>query len=473
MQVAAIASWVGPAAMAVAGGAVILHWLVASGPMVPVAARVPLDHQTAAAARPTIDLKGFFRAGDGKPGLLHGAWPMFRAARRDNASGENARLARTGLGSDPPKLWQIDVAEGYAGAAIVDGRAYLLDYDTQGRADVLRCLSSSDGKEIWRRGYAIDVGRNHGITRTVCAVANGCVVSIGPRCQVLCADAKTGDFKWGIDLVRDFGATEPPWYTGQNPLIDGNNVILAPSGTALLMAVDLASGKILWQTPNPRKWEMTHSSVMPALFHGRRMYLYCASGGLTGVGADDGALLFELPEWKVSMANVPSPLPLPGDRILLTGGYGAGTMMVQLEEVGGKIVPRILYRLPPEVFGAEQHTPIFYKGYIYGVIPAGGSGQLACLSLEGKQMWVSGSKYRFGLGSYLIADGLILLLNDTGTLTLVEATEAAFKPLATCRLFDHGHDSWGPMALVEGRLFARDVTRLACFDLREREAAHE
>jgi len=471
MQMIGIASWIAPAAMAAAGGALILHWIMATGPGVPITTRVPQDNRTATEARLTTDLKGLFRIGDGKPGIDHGAWPMFRGAGHDNVGREDVRLARDWRGTAPPRLWQIDVAEGYAGATVVGGRVYLLDYDTQRRADVLRCLSTSDGKELWRRGYAIEVGRNHGITRTVCAVGNGCVVSIGPRCQVLCADATSGEFKWGLDLVRDFGTTEPPWYTGQNPLIDGNQVILAPGGTALLMAADLASGKILWQTPNPRKWEMTHSSVVPALFHNRRMYLYCSSGGLVAVRAEDGAPLFELPEWKVSMANVPSPLPLPDDRILLTGGYGAGAMMIQLLDVDGRIIPQILYHLPPEIFGAEQQTPIFYKGYIYGVIPAAGSGQLVCLSLEGKQMWASGGNHHFGLGPYFIADRMILLLNDTGTLTLVEATEEAFKPLATCKLFDHGHDAWGPMALAQGRLYARDMTRLACFDLRE--VAHE
>jgi len=454
--------------MATAGGALLLHWLVAGSPGLPIAARVPLDNSAASIVKQATDLKGFFLPGEGKPGTLVGAWPGFRGALRDNVDVEDVRLARAAATPEPPKLWQIDVAEGYAGPTIVDGRLYLIDYDTQARADVLRCLSTADGKEIWRRGYAIDVGRNHGITRTVCAVAKGYVVSIGPRCQVLCADANTGDFKWGLDLVRDFGTTEPPWYTGQNPLIDADSVILAPGGPALMMAVDLASGKILWKTPNPRKWDMTHSSVVPLMFHGQKIYLYCASGGMVGVRASDGTPLFDLSDWKVSMANVPTPLPLPDDRILLTGGYGAGSMMLRLEEANGKITPKILYRLSPEVFGAEQHTPIFYKGYIYGVIPASGSGQLVCLNLDGKQMWASSGKNRFGLGAYMIADGMLLLLNDTGSLTLVEATETGFNPISNAKLFDHGHDAWGPLALVQGRLFARDMTRLACFDIREK-----
>ena len=297
-------------------------------------------------------------------------------------------------------------------------------------------------------------------------MADGRVVSIGPKCHVLCVDAVDGSLKWSLDLVKDFGATVPPWYTGQNPLIDGGRVILAAGGNAaLLVAVDLVTGKTVWQTPNPNHWAMTHSSVTPVKFQDRKLYVYCASAGVVGVNAEDGRIEFEIPQWKVSMANVPSPLPLPDDRLLFTGGYGAGAMMVKLTGEVGHVVPEIVFRLPPEVFGAEQQTPVFYKGFVYGVLPV--SSQLCCLNLDGKPMWTSGAKNRFGLGPFMIADGMILALADNGTLNLIEATEAGYKPVAKAALFDHGHEAWGPLALSGGRLYARDLTRLACFDIRE------
>ena len=76
--------------------------------------------------------------------------------------------------------------------------------------------------------------------------------------------------------------------------------------------------------------------------------------------------------------------------------------MLQLAEQGGKITAQTEFRLPPEVFGSDQQTPILYQGYIYGVIPGG---QLACLDLHGHQVWSSGSEHRFGLGPYLLARG--------------------------------------------------------------------
>lgn len=454
---------------AAGGAALIAHWLIAALPGVAILPRVPLPQNRPVNASAAVDLKGFFRAGEGVAGTSGAQWPGFRGAARDNINSEQIPLARKWPDGGPTRRWQIDVGEGYAGPAVVNGRVYLIDYDEQFGADVLRCLSSDDGREIWRRGYKIEIGRNHGISPTVCAVGDGFVLSMGPKCDVLCADAVTGEFKWGMDLVREFGTSVPQWYTGQNPLIENGRAILAPGGEALLVSVELSSGKIVWRTSNPDGWQMTHSSVVPIQLEGEKFYLYCTTGGLAGIWADEGSIAFTLPEWKVRMATVPSPLPLPGDRVLLTGGYGAGAMMIRLARDGRKVKPTILYRLSPEVFGAEQHTPIFYKGFVYGILPV--SSQLACLSLEGKQLWASGGKAKFGLGPFLIADGMLVVLSDNGTLNLVEPTPDGFKPIAQAKVFDHAHDAWGPMAIGGGRLYARDLTRLACFDLKE--GAHE
>lgn len=454
-----------PAGAAVVSIVALGHWLMSPPRIVPLERRVPVSQPAGASLLPTVDFKGFFETGPGKPGELAGVWPMFRGVKLDNISTEPVKLTRN-LQTPPAKVWEVTTGEGYAGPAIVAGRVYFLDYDEKVEADVLRCLSAADGREIWRRGYKIEIGRNHGISRTVCGVADGVVVSIGPMCQVMALDATSGDFKWGIDLCREYGTTTPDWYAGQNVLLDEGKAILAPGGSALLMAVELKTGNVAWKTPNPKRWEMTHSSVVPVMFGGKKMYVYCASKGVVGVWAVDGTPAFEFTGWRVSMANVPTPVPVPDDRLFLTGGYGAGAMMIQLYEAGGGVAAKELFKLPPEVFGSEQHTPIFHKGFLYGIIPV--RAELVCLGLDGKVKWASGGKYKFGLGPYLMADGCMLLMNDTGTLTMVDLDSAAFRPVGQTRIFDHGHDAWGPMAVVTGRLFARDMTRLACFDLRDK-----
>ncbi len=80
------------------------------------------------------------------------------------------------------------------------------------------------------------------------------------------------------------------------------------------------------------------------------------------------------------------------------------------------------------------------------------------------RFWNSGAE-RFGHGPYLIADGLIFVMDDHGWLTMAEATSAGYQQLGRHEIFANGLDAWGPMALAGGRLIVRDMTRMACLDL--------
>ena len=295
------------------------------------------------------------------------------------------------------------------------------------------------------------------MSRTVPAVTDDYVVSLGPMGQVTCLKMATGELVWKMDLVKDWGTTIPSWYAGQCPYIHGDKVILAPGGKALLMAVDLATGKIAWQTPNPDRWGMTHASIAEITVAGRKQYVYPATNGVVGVDAETGRLLWKLPDWTVKLANIPSPVPVGDGRFLLTGGYGSGAMMVRVSGDGTKV--DVEYRLKPEVFSSEQHTPILYKGYFYGVIQGG---FLACMDVDGRQIWTSGSANRFGLGPFFIADGVIFILHDMNcTLHMVEASPAGFKEITRAKVLN-GHDAWAPMALVDGKLLVRDMTEMVC-----------
>ncbi|MCL5097704.1 MAG: PQQ-like beta-propeller repeat protein [Candidatus Omnitrophica bacterium] len=453
-----------PAGLALAGVVIIGWWWFGSNQTGSLKERIPgadrVD-ETNFISGTAAQWEAKLVKSNGVPSNLPGSWPRFRGSNLDNISPESVPLAKSWGDGGPKVLWNIDVGEGFAGAAVWNGRVYVMDYDRAGQADALRCLSLDDGREIWRYTYPVKIKRNHGMSRTVPSVNDKLVVAIGPKCQVTCLDPVSGALHWKMDLVKDFNTEVPPWYAGQCPLIDGDRVILAPGGDALVIAVDGLTGKIIWKSPNPNNWQMTHSSLMPLEFRGRRMYVYCASGGVTGISATDGAILWQTPDWKISIANVPSPVPAGDGRIFFCGGYDAGSMMLQLKENGSKPVPQILFKLKPTVFGATQQTPILYRDHLFGVRP---DGQLVCLDLNGKSIWESGGKNKFGGGPFLIAQGLIYALNETGTLVLAEADPSGYKPLAQAKVLD-GPDAWGPMALAGGRLIARDLNKMVCLEV--------
>jgi len=456
-----------PLFAAAVGAAAVSIWLLAP-PAGHVQLRLPGQEERLTSTQTSNNMAerntGTLIPGPGKASAIMGAWPQFRGAARTNIVYDTRPLARAWPTNGIELLWSIEVGEGHAGAAIRNGRVYLVDYDREKHEDAIRCLSLDDAVEVWRYTYSVKVKRNHGMSRTVPAVTDERLVALGPKCHVHCLDAQTGELIWKMDLVEDFGAEIPPWYAGQCPLIDGDTVILAPGGDALMLAVDLKTGRILWRTPNPGGWKMTHSSIVAMDYNGARQYVYCTTRGVLGVAADDGRILWQYPDWVIKLATVPSPVIVGDDRIFLSGGYNSGSMMLQFKETGDAIEVEELFRLETAQFGAEQHTPILYQYHLYGVRSGG---ELACLDLNGNRLWTSGRARRFGLGPFLLADGLLFVLDDEqGILHLVEATPSGYNELAQTKLLN-GHDAWGPMAMVADRLILRDATTMICVKVPE------
>ena len=400
-------------------------------------------------------------------------WPSFRGEFHDNIYRGNQPLIDNFNQGGTEILWSAEFGEGHAGPAIYDGMVYLLDYDEEMRADMLRVFSLETGEELWRRWYNVHIRRNHGMSRTVPAVNQEYILTMGPRGHVMCLDRLSGDLLWSIDLEHEWGTEIPLWYTGQCPLIDNGVAVIAPGGDALMIGVDCATGEILWETPNPEGWEMSHSSVMPFEFGGQRMFVYSAVGGAIGVAADGpfaGSVLWKVPEWNHRVLAA-SPVCLPDGRIFLTAGYGAGSMMIRLQESNGNFEVEILETFRPgEGLSSEQQTPIYTDGHLFGVLPKDGRAnrnQFVCVNPDEitSFAWTSGSTARFGLGPFILADGKFYLLDDDGTLYIIEKSINEFRLLDSMELIEDGHDAWAPLAISDGYLLLRDSHTMICINI--------
>jgi len=361
-------------------------------------------------------------------------------------------------------VWSVPVAPGYAGAAIAGGRVYHHDYDEAKSEWCVNCRSLADGKLIWQFREAREIRPNHAITRTVPAVDGRFVCSLDPKAVLHCLDAKTGKQLWRKSLVTAYQSAIPPWYNGQCPLQEGGRLIIATGGAAILVALDKATGNEIWRTPNPGGYAMAHASVMPAVLGGVKQYLYGTLKGPLGVSAQDGKLLWAHAR-KFNVAVAPSPIAVDEEKVFMTGSYDAGSVMVRVRRVGGEFKTENVFDFQNNEWNSEVHTPIVHQGHLFAVGKKK-RGLFTCLSFDGKQVWTSEGKASFGLGSYMLAGGMFLVMEgDTGKLRLLEASTAGYHELAAAQVLG-GEEVWGPMALSDGRLVLRDLSKMICLDLR-------
>jgi outer membrane protein assembly factor BamB len=297
----------------------------------------------------------------------------------------------------------------------------------------------------------------------------------------MCVDPLNGNLLWTIDLEKEYGIPgtvkgkiTPDFYSGQCPLIDNEMAIIAPGGEALMIGVDCATGKVIWKTPNPDSLRMSHTSIMPMTIYGKKMYVYAALGGVSGVSAegdDRGKILWSTTAWNPSI-TVASPVYLGNAEISVFGSYGAGAarIKINMDESGFSAVV-VEQHKSSDGIASEQHTPIVKGDYLWTVLPENAGvlkKQLACYQKSNliTPVWSSGKEYRFGkgMGPYIMSGDKLYHLDDEGTLYMfrIEINKATL--ISSHKIMD-AIEAWSPMALAGRFLIIRDAHNMLCLDI--------
>jgi outer membrane protein assembly factor BamB len=391
-------------------------------------------------------------------------WPQYRGQQRDGIS-PAVGLLRTWPAEGPQVLWETAVGQGYAAPSVVAGRVYLNDYDEKQGEWMIRCLVLDSGDELWCYKVKKPIRPNHAITRSAPATDGGFVFAIDPKCELHCLDARNGSLIWKRFLPAEYESQIPAWYNGQCPLIDGDRLVIATGGRALMTALENGTGDPIWETENSEAFLLSHSSIMPTEIDGVKQYTYTTLKGLVGVEAESGKLLWHFP-WKFNTAVSTTPLPLGDGKFFLTAGYHAETVVCQVRHEGDQWKVDEVFSLPPPTQGwnSEVHTPILYRDHIYGIGKAK-RGLWTCLDQQGNEVWTSEGKASFGMGGYKLADGMFFVLEGkTGVLRVLDANADHYQELASVQLLE-GPDVWSPPVISQGKLLIRDLGKLVCLDI--------
>ena len=398
-------------------------------------------------------------------------WPQFQGPNRDGSSPETG-LARTWPSGGPKVLWSIPLGQGYGSPSVRDGEVYILDR-MKDQQDILRCLDLQTGKELWNYAYDAPGSISHNGSRTAPTVDAQCVFSVGMLGHFTCVDRKTHQPVWAKNLLADFKLEPPTWGVAQAPSLYKDLVIVAPQAPdAFVAAYKRDTGDVVWKVPSLGL--VGYSTPVVVKLAGVDQAVMVAaspkSGGtpgkVAGISLEDGAILWAYEGWRCHIP-IPYPTLLPDDRLFITGGYGAGSAMIQVKQEDGKYVVKELFKT--DACGSQIQQPLFHDGYLY--LNSNSNERedgMMCLALDGQIKWKTHDSWfdtTFERGPLLLADGLILNLDGKkGILHLVEPSPDGFKNVAEAKIFG-GKEIWAPMALSRGKLLLRNQDEMKCLDL--------
>jgi outer membrane protein assembly factor BamB len=379
-------------------------------------------------------------------------------------------LATSWPAGGPKELWSFPLGEGFAGPAVRDGEVYILDRVNSAQ-DILRCLSLATGEELWKFTNDAPGEVSFNGSRTTPAVSENHIYAVGLMGDFYCLDRKTHQLVWHKKFEDEFSSAAPGhWGVAQSPSLYKNMVIVAPQGEdAFLAAYDQMTGNLLWKTAG--FGGLGYSTPVVTTLDGVDQAVMVAgtSGGdsmVAGVSVEDGSILWTYKDWGCDIP-IPYPVTLPDNRLFITGGYGAGSAMIQVTNTGGQFAIKELFKT--DVTGSQIHQPLFYENHLY--INSNGnrrSDGMLCLNLDGEMLWRTKDTKglpRFDKGNLLMAEGLIVILEGKrGSLHLVDASHDGYSELASAEIFE-GKQMWAPMALSQGKLVLRSQSEMKCLDL--------
>jgi len=388
-------------------------------------------------------------------------WPQFLGPNR-NGTYPEANLAASWPKDGPKQVWQRRVGQGFSGPVVADGKLIL--FHRLGDEEVITCLDTKGGKDLWQFKYPAtyedDFGHDPGPRATPCLDGDK-VFTFGADGMLHCLDLTAGQKLWSVDTKSEFGARKGFFGLACSPFVEGDRVFLnigGLNGTGIT-AFDKSTGKLVWKATDH---EAGYSSPIATTIDGQRQVLFFTRSGLAAADPQTGRIHWEFP-WRARMhASVNAATPLVnGNEVFLSESYGTGAVLLSVKNAK-----------PAKVWSSDDAlsnhyaTSVYREGFLYGYHGRQDVGRPELRCVEWKTGKVRWSEDNFGGGTVTLAGNHLVLLHEDGRLLLAEASPQKFKLLQQAQILSAGVRAHP--ALADGFLFARGKDRLACFDLRAR-----
>jgi outer membrane protein assembly factor BamB len=379
--------------------------------------------------------------------------PQFLGRDR-NGKISGVQLARDWETEAPREVWRKPVGDGWASFAVWGNLA--VTQEQHDSAEVVVAYDLATGDVRWAHAdetrFAATIG---GIgPRATPTIDGSRVYTLGATGILNALDLQTGKRLWSQDIVERYGADTPEWGKSCSPLLIDGLVVVSAGGEdgESLVAFDSATGEEVWTAGDDKS---SYSSPLVATLADVRQIVIFNWSSVAGHDPADGRLLWSHP-WPYEQPNVAQPLVLPGDRLLVSSGYGVGAKMLRIEaRPDGELEASVVWESPR--LKAKFAHFVDFEGKIYGL----DDGILVCLDPEtGERCWKRG---RYGHGQLLLVEDLLLLQAESGEVVLIEPNPEELTELGSFDALDG--KTWNIPTLAGPYLLVRNDREAALFEL--------
>jgi outer membrane protein assembly factor BamB len=377
-------------------------------------------------------------------------------------------LARDWDKTPPRELWRREIGSGWGQFAIVGD--YAVTQEQRGDKELVVCYELLTGKPVWSHAdeTRFDEIVSGAGPRSTPTIDNGLVYTVGATGRMNCLDGATGAVLWSHDILKENDALNADgtmrlnWGLSVSPLVVDDLVVVNPGGKdgKSLVAYNKDTGKQVWSTGDDRT---CYSSPHLCTLAGQRQIVVFYQDCVVGHEVDDGHELWRY-KWPSINSRCSQPL-IVGDEVLVSAGYGDGSVMVgpgKNEGAAEQISTRWKDKNKRNL-KSKFANMVLLDGNVYGL----DDGVLTCVdAATGARRWKSG---RYGHGQLLLVNDLLIVQAENGNLILVEPNPK--------KLIEHGRIqalldnewsaevTWNNPAISGKYLLVRNAKQAICYEL--------
>lgn len=364
------------------------------------------------------------------------------------------KLARDWQTQPPKLLWRNQVGTAWSSFAVAGNHA--ITHEQHGAFETVTCYDLKTGAMKWRHrdstAYESPVAGSG--PRATPTIVGNLVYAMGATGMLNCLRIDSGERVWAKDVIADNDAKINSWGMSCSPLVLDSLVIVSAGGTEgkSLVAYHAQTGARVWSAGNDRAG---YSSPQLTTIAGAPQILIFNRANVVA-HAPDGGKIFWQQAWPVETECVAQPLPLAGDRVFVTSGYGTGCKLFQIarDEHNGWSSALVWENINLK---AKFTNVVEREGFVYGL----DDGILVCLDLAtGRRAWKRG---RYGHGQLILIDDLLLIQAESGEVFLVEANPRAHVELGNFRALEG--KTWNNPAFAAPYLLVRNDREAACYEI--------
>jgi outer membrane protein assembly factor BamB len=384
--------------------------------------------------------------------------PRFRGPAGDGQFVETGLLKQWPQ-SGPKLAWTAQgLGKGYSSAVMAGGTIYVTGMDDQ-KQGILFAFNL-DGSPKWKSPYGPELekqGPSVAGTRATPTVDGDRVYLLTGFAKLVTFDAAKGQVLKTVDLAERFQPKQAQFGFADSVLVDGQRLICAPGGPdASVVALDKDSGETLWQTKGLSQ-TTGYCSARIIRQGDRRLVLTMLGAGVVAVDAATGEVVWQH-EYPHRAAVQPNPPLFADGMVFVSSGMGSGSAMLALAETNPTAAPV----WAEKALDCQMQGTVLIDGCIYGTAQSANKG-LVCLDWKtGKVLWNAPEVKQ---GVVTAAEGMLYVYGVDGTVRLVKPSPSAYEPAGQFSVSGGTDEHWAHPTIANGRLYIRHGDALMAYDI--------